>query len=725
MNIFDIGDNPFHILDVSIGDTREEIANAYENALIDGQHDEQVLLQAHQALVAPKTRLQAELSWLPGVPPSRARSIVDQIKKSADISEIVKTTRELSGLAAANVFVTLCGKFQGEEALIRGLIASYDGVSKELAILAINEDRTVSGFPKVDAGLVSKTLPRITEIHGRTAVRSISSAQHPGNLMTGIVEDFLPTTGGSREFLEEVARHYDGWSAPTLRHIKDQIDERVQQLRDGSETKEPVSQIVQLLVEWDEYSQPCQLIEEAKGLDERRSKELYDELRDLCLWLANEQSQFESALKISEALLDTFPELPTVVVQTADDIGALESLIEETKSIDLFAPLIAVVAQCRADLERLDTDLIKKGFSPKSRRLAKKLYGAFADAVIAVKGTEHEGVPWMMVRGVAIELNNSESSPDGALSILDGLLKFKQGAPPDYVKQQIDDDRATLQKNAKWEELQKSSGRSDLKTGLRLANELLGLSKDDDERLAIQQVKEAFEKKIQSRRRRWLFWGATATVFGAIWLSGGFDSKKTRTNQPDMQIPSSKITAQHSSFIEEIPPIGQDLLLTKDQVRYCVYQAARIEYLRDMPINDSEIDRFNALIDHYNLRCAQFRYQQGVLQSVERELPGRIGILYSEALRISLSWKGSTIPSLNRTTSQQPGTVLLSPMSKDDTLIIQRRLAELGFYKFTIDGVWGGGTRQALMEFKASHGLEYSEDWDLETQRRLFPGSRF
>ena len=76
MHAFDLTSNPFHILGVSVRNTADEIAEAYENAIIDSEHDEQSLLQAHQALIGPKTRLEAELSWLPELSPSRAKDLL-------------------------------------------------------------------------------------------------------------------------------------------------------------------------------------------------------------------------------------------------------------------------------------------------------------------------------------------------------------------------------------------------------------------------------------------------------------------------------------------------------------------------------------------------------------------------------------------------------------------------------------------------------------------------
>ncbi len=62
---------------------------------------------------------------------------------------------------------------------------------------------------------------------------------------------------------------------------------------------------------------------------------------------------------------------------------------------------------------------------------------------------------------------------------------------------------------------------------------------------------------------------------------------------------------------------------------------------------------------------------------------------------------------------------LLDPSDREDARKIQSRLAELGFYTSTIDGIWGKGSRGALIEFKKSKGLPATGDWDMTVQQML------
>lgn len=65
------------------------------------------------------------------------------------------------------------------------------------------------------------------------------------------------------------------------------------------------------------------------------------------------------------------------------------------------------------------------------------------------------------------------------------------------------------------------------------------------------------------------------------------------------------------------PPIGTNRVLSSPQLRYCVAEDIRIDAADAVVSNydGDQVDRFNAMVDDYNSRCAEFRYRQGTLQT--------------------------------------------------------------------------------------------------------------
>jgi hypothetical protein len=94
-------------------------------------------------------------------------------------------------------------------------------------------------------------------------------------------------------------------------------------------------------------------------------------------------------------------------------------------------------------------------------------------------------------------------------------------------------------------------------------------------------------------------------------------SSPARTSMP---APPAPAVPARPEF--ERPPVGQDLVLSVSQIRYCVREEIRLDALRSVldSGNNYEIDRFNALIDDYNSRCVRFRYRKGDVERVQREL---------------------------------------------------------------------------------------------------------
>ncbi len=88
-------------------------------------------------------------------------------------------------------------------------------------------------------------------------------------------------------------------------------------------------------------------------------------------------------------------------------------------------------------------------------------------------------------------------------------------------------------------------------------------------------------------------------------------------------------------------------------------------------------------------------------------------------------WDRETQLALFKKTSQgqdpiENGWVLLDPSVPKNAKTIQSRLASLGLYKGSIDGVWGKGSQSALKAFKEKSNLKNPDKWDKETQLLLF-----
>ena len=81
-----------------------------------------------------------------------------------------------------------------------------------------------------------------------------------------------------------------------------------------------------------------------------------------------------------------------------------------------------------------------------------------------------------------------------------------------------------------------------------------------------------------------------------------------------------------------MPPVGQDLVFSTAQIRYCLAEDIRLEGAKSAVNNyiDSDVDRFNAMVADYNSRCGSFRYRSGALESARRDIEPYRSLLQAE-----------------------------------------------------------------------------------------------
>ncbi|SUA81643.1 Uncharacterized protein conserved in bacteria, putative lipoprotein [Pandoraea pnomenusa] len=86
--------------------------------------------------------------------------------------------------------------------------------------------------------------------------------------------------------------------------------------------------------------------------------------------------------------------------------------------------------------------------------------------------------------------------------------------------------------------------------------------------------------------------------------------------------PPSELQQVPSRPTESTPPIGQDLVLSTEQIQYCQAENIRMDGAKSALNNYSsdDVDRFNAMVADYNSRCGSFRYRNGALESARRDI---------------------------------------------------------------------------------------------------------
>ncbi len=644
---FNLTENAFYILKASYSSGISDLAELVEDAEDDGLYDSDIIHRAQQSLQTPMARLEEELTWLPELSNAQIASIKSPIA-SENVVGLERISEHLPELATANVLAHLIctNGITVEYCLL--LLEAWDELDKLNILEALNSNRSQAGFPTIEPKQLDKALQSLIKRHADSAAAEIWALDSPGKIMEKIVEIGLERHPSSL-FLERLIRSYDGLSEPDLARIGHQIEEYIARaVNNDGELSLLVGALSNLLIEWDDINQPVQIYEQNQGHEEGRSKIIYEKLRALCLELANERGEYSSAYQLAEALLRTFPELESVAAVLRQDIVQLKALVEQQKQHQCVEHLQAACEAAKTQLPSAKTVLARDGFSHTSK---KPILGIFTAFKTALSKLEDKSIAFMVIRDLALYINNDRNEPEIAFRLVDGLLSYA-GARPSEGKlvEKLKEERAALYRNWKMNELDKNAG--DTKAMLLVVDDLLKFSQGS-ERLKFGALK---AKLVMRRTGEVIKLGiiivAVTAIAGVIIYNvmyypsnrGTYQAPTPRATTPRVVTPrvTSPRTATPSSTQiatqESIPPIGQGLTLNRSQVRYCVFQGKRLDSMRSLANTNRQINRFNGLIDDFNSRCANYRYRSGVLSSIEREAASKANALRAEAQRIVASW---------------------------------------------------------------------------------------
>ncbi len=198
-----------------------------------------------------------------------------------------------------------------------------------------------------------------------------------------------------------------------------------------------------------------------------------------------------------------------------------------------------------------------------------------------------------------------------------------------------------------------------------------------------------------------------AAVIGVLWLIGEAD-KSPSSPAPSYTPPAGNTAPTYSAAPaqpqvpsrpeETRPPVGQDLVFSTAQIRYCLAEDIRMDAAKAVLNNysDSDVDRFNAMVADYNSRCGSFRYRSGALESARRDV---------EPYRGQLQAEGRSRFARRPSTGSMSAPAPARPAADETVRAVQQKLNELGYNAGPADGLMGRGTRAAIIVFQQDRGL--------------------
>ena len=329
--------NAFFLLKISpYASSPAEIKVAQDDARFDERASDSVLQNAADALSSPIPRLQAEVSYLWCEPHTEDNKLFDGVESALDYENLRQVAKNIAmpALGRANMAALFCGRKDigeliGVEDALEDLISAQKEINVETISKIINEARKHSKFKSVDGAYIEDALKKLrAENHIDAAINAIRSAPHPGKLAASLAEKWRVHKTQSGNFVTELIRDkYKSFVLPVVRPLEDEINSASDELRENPRDEESLRCIEEKLLEWDEYQQPIQLVEEQKGFDDPHSHEMCMKLIELYRYLHKEKDETEVSFRISKVLSKVFEELPKMSEILGSDIGVLEKII--------------------------------------------------------------------------------------------------------------------------------------------------------------------------------------------------------------------------------------------------------------------------------------------------------------------------------------------------------------------------------------------------------------
>jgi len=363
--------NAFHLLGVSVRDTRKRIVELAEEKSLEVDHE--ACQKARSDLTNPRTRLGVEMAWLPGVSPRKAVQLIDQVMQDP---MSMRTETGLPSLAHANLMAAAFESVDATDSpediaeFIQELAYLVEDLVVEDVLRDINEDRAVSDFPEVMALDIVESELAERKRYFRNAIKDALNRLPPKSLVDAMTEVVHSVTDGGEyhapHLIDELVDSYEGEIQGFLQREAENVHKLISAARDFAKTGEAavkpiIDKLESVVRNWDNVAQPIQLSTKARGIEHQPSHELAFSIRSLAIELFNEYDMLAQSQRITNLLQEIFAELPQLVERVSEDANALDDIVSQQKAQNLLEPIYSICKTALANVEKNPSSAYEEG----------------------------------------------------------------------------------------------------------------------------------------------------------------------------------------------------------------------------------------------------------------------------------------------------------------------------------------------------------------------------
>lgn len=427
----------FFVLSVPTSATAAEIQHAADDLSFAEETESALLSRAHADLMSPRERLMHELVWLPECDPDFQRRAFAALT-ARDDQEITILRFAAPGLARINLGCALAVASPRNERLLNSLLDDLVRWEAEATKAAIDAARRSAGFRIAEGDqFASAMADRLAAIADEVAAAACATREGRMALARVIKDHAEQIRGTSNQALEALVAAYGRAVDPKLQALQGKIADAAAALTSNPRQPAVLTTIITTLDLWSQLRLPLQKLEEARGLDDPASAQLFEELRDLGITFANEHQLHGETLRLARALKQAFAAVPGIRPMLERDMPTIMGNV----LVDRLGTLTVDAAK---KIGRFCAEIRDHGFHAESA-------GPNVSRLIDCFEQYHEAdptaeVPFLLMRQLMIAVNNKGMAPLLALQMAEWLLDHRV---PEKVNAQLIQDMCQLRQQLK------------------------------------------------------------------------------------------------------------------------------------------------------------------------------------------------------------------------------------------------------------------------------------
>ena len=392
---FSLLTNPFALLDAPQDASLADLAACADRA---GTPE---AAAAARALSVPRSRLAAEVAFLPGVAAPAVAALLAALRDARRPDGIAA----LPPTAEANLHAHLCAASQTASAT--ALVRLAPEPSEALAAV-LDARRAAAGLPRVPPAALAQERDALADRHAAALVDAVLAAGDPAATLSALIVD---APHDAAALLRKAAAAWTRRSATSLARLQDAAGAAV--VVAGRDPATAAAAVAAIRA-WAAYSRPQRLMDARAASDHRPTLAAIRPWRSAAARLAT--TSLAGGVALAEALASCCADLPGEGPVLRDEVQALHAHAEEQTLAPLLAELRLCAERLAAAPQPLCAVLARRRFAADLRRgEAAELWTRFDAACAASTLSE---APWVTVRTLVLALVGKDAGMPAARTAL-------------------------------------------------------------------------------------------------------------------------------------------------------------------------------------------------------------------------------------------------------------------------------------------------------------------